>query len=77
DYILNNASAKSLVIMDEIGRGTCTFDGLELAKACAEKFAHMGAFTLFATHNYELTELAKLYTNVFSINVESKEYKYN
>ncbi|MDE5007320.1 hypothetical protein NAI48_12460, partial [Francisella tularensis subsp. holarctica] len=62
-YILNNASAKSLVLMDEIGRGTSTFDGLALAKACAEKFSQMGAFTLFATHYFELTELAKPYPN--------------
>ena len=76
-YILNNASAKSLVIMDEIGRGTSTFDGLALAKACAEKFAQIGAFTLFATHYFELTELAKQYPNVCNIHFEAKEYKDN
>ncbi|QIV96536.1 DNA mismatch repair protein MutS [Allofrancisella inopinata] len=76
-YILNNATDKSLVIMDEIGRGTSTFDGLSLAEACAEKFAKIGAFTLFATHYFELTELVNKYTNIKNIHFEAKEYKDN
>ncbi|QIV94054.1 DNA mismatch repair protein MutS [Allofrancisella frigidaquae] len=74
-YILNNATDKSLVIMDEIGRGTSTFDGLSLAEACAEKFAKIGAFTLFATHYFELTELVNKYTNIKNTHFEAKEYK--
>lgn len=76
-YILNNATNKSLVIMDEIGRGTSTFDGLSLAEACAEKFAKIGSFTLFATHYFELTELVNKYTNIKNIHFEAKEYKDN
>lgn len=76
-YILNNASSNSLVIMDEIGRGTSTFDGLSLAEACAEKFAQIGAFTLFATHYFELTELVNKYSNIKNIHFEAKEYKDN
>lgn len=74
-YILNSATNKSLVIMDEIGRGTSTFDGLSLAQACAEKFAKIGAFTLFATHYFELTELTSKYPNIKNIHFEAKEYK--
>ncbi|WP_406808543.1 MutS-related protein [Francisella tularensis] len=51
-YILNYASAISLVIMDEIFCAIITLDGLAIAKACAEKFAHMWAFTLFETHYF-------------------------
>ncbi|WP_150468123.1 DNA mismatch repair protein MutS [Francisella sp. SYW-9] len=76
-YILNNASSNSLVIMDEIGRGTSTFDGLSLAESCAEKFAKIGAFTLFATHYFELTELVNKYSNIKNIHFEAKEYKDN
>ena len=75
--ILNNATADSLVIMDEIGRGTSTFDGLSIAWAVAE-FLHdangLGVKTLFATHYHELTELSKEKERVQNFNVTVKEW---
>jgi hypothetical protein len=72
--ILNNATARSLVVLDEIGRGTSTFDGLSLAWACASHIANsLRAFTLFATHYFELTELAeKVNSSSCSIDKEDK-----
>jgi len=75
--ILNNATNKSLIILDEIGRGTATFDGISIAWAVAE-FLHddkkLGAKTLFATHFYELTELALTLPRVKNYNIMVKEW---
>jgi DNA mismatch repair protein MutS len=73
--ILNNATARSLVILDEIGRGTSTFDGLSIAWSVAE-FLHdeVGARTLFATHYHELTELALTREGVTNWNVAVREW---
>jgi DNA mismatch repair protein MutS len=74
--ILHNATAQSLVIMDEIGRGTSTFDGLALAFACAEYLAkEIKAYTLFATHYFELTELAKKIAGVANCHLTGLEYE--
>ena len=73
--ILNNASANSLVLMDEIGRGTSTFDGLALAWACADHLAQKsGAFTLFATHYFELTQLPEQYQNIANVHLDAIEH---
>ncbi|WP_201566120.1 DNA mismatch repair protein MutS [Psychrobacter immobilis] len=57
--ILNQATDKSLVLMDEVGRGTATTDGLAIAHACVNRLVEIGCLTLFATHYFELTKLAK------------------
>jgi DNA mismatch repair protein MutS len=73
--ILNNATAGSLVLMDEVGRGTSTFDGLSLAWACAAFIANkIRAFTLFATHYFELTSLAGEAPGVANVHVEAVEH---
>jgi DNA mismatch repair protein MutS len=73
--ILNNATAHSLVLMDEVGRGTSTFDGLSLAWACAAYIARkIRAFTLFATHYFELTSLAGETPGVHNVHVEAVEH---
>jgi DNA mismatch repair protein MutS len=74
--ILNNATANSLVLMDEIGRGTSTYDGLSLAWACAEYLAtRINSFTLFATHYFELTELANELDTLANVHLDAVEYQ--
>ncbi|HUG73502.1 MAG TPA: DNA mismatch repair protein MutS [Steroidobacteraceae bacterium] len=73
--ILHNATAASLVLMDEIGRGTSTFDGLSLAWAVARHLAtKVGAFTLFATHYFELTGLAAELPGVVNLHLDATEH---
>jgi DNA mismatch repair protein MutS len=73
--ILNNATANSLVLMDEIGRGTSTFDGLSLAYAAADHMARRTrAFTLFATHYFELTALADRCPGVANAHLDATEH---
>ena len=73
--ILNNATEKSLVLLDEIGRGTSTFDGLALAWAIAQYMAsRVKAFTLFATHFFELTALARDHEIVRNVHLDATEY---
>ncbi|MFT5484678.1 MAG: DNA mismatch repair protein MutS [Halieaceae bacterium] len=74
--ILHNATPKSLVLMDEVGRGTSTFDGLALAWACAVQLADkVQAFTLFATHYFELTALPVEHPNMANVHLDATEYK--
>jgi DNA mismatch repair protein MutS len=73
--ILHNATEQSLVLMDEIGRGTSTFDGLSLAWACAENLAReIKAFTLFATHYFELTQLPDELSTVANVHLDAIEH---
>ena len=72
--ILNNATKKSVIILDEIGRGTSTFDGVSIAWAVAEHLARLNARTIFATHYHELTDLAATQPGVANFNVTAKEY---
>lgn len=72
--ILHNATAQSLVLMDEVGRGTSTFDGLSLAWAAAEYLAvHLKALTLFATHYFELTLLPEQIDEVINVHLSAVE----
>jgi len=74
--ILNNATTRSLVLVDEIGRGTSTFDGLALAYAIARHLAErVRCYTLFATHYFELTELAGSIPNVANVHLDAVEHK--
>jgi DNA mismatch repair protein MutS len=74
--ILNNATANSLVLMDEIGRGTSTYDGLSLAWACAEYLAlKLQSYTLFATHYFELTQLAETMPELANVHLDAVEHQ--
>lgn len=72
--ILHNATDRSLVLMDEVGRGTSTFDGLSLAWSAAEHLAHLRAFTLFATHYFELTVLPESEPVVANVHLNATEH---
>src|SRR6476646_4726353 len=73
--ILHNATSPSLVLMDEVGRGTSTYDGLALARASAIQLATINhAFTLFATHYFELTELASQFEGIANVHLDAVEY---
>jgi len=76
--ILNNATSRSLVVLDEIGRGTSTYDGLSIAWAVAEELAghqEQGIKTLFATHYHELTELAGTDPRIRNFSIAVREYR--
>jgi DNA mismatch repair protein MutS len=74
--ILNNATARSLVLVDEIGRGTSTFDGLALAYAVARHLAEaVRCYTLFATHYFELTQLATALPNIVNVHLDAVEHR--
>lgn len=72
--ILHHATAHSLVLLDEIGRGTSTFDGLSLAWAVAERLAELKSYTLFATHYFELTRLPELLPNARNAHLTAMEH---
>lgn len=73
--ILHQATANSLILLDEIGRGTSTYDGLALAWACAQHLAQdANALTLFATHYFELTTLPAMCSNVMNLHLNAKEH---
>ncbi len=73
--ILHNATAESLVLMDEIGRGTSTFDGLSLAWACAKHLATLKSFCLFATHYFEITQLAEQVDSIDNVHLDATEHQ--
>lgn len=77
-YILNNATQKSLVLLDELGRGTATYDGLSLAWSIAEYLGNkVRAYTLFATHYLEMTELPDLFDNMKNYHVSAIDQGHN
>ncbi|MCL1989437.1 MAG: DNA mismatch repair protein MutS [Defluviitaleaceae bacterium] len=76
NYALQHATGKSLILLDEIGRGTATFDGMALAQGIIEYIhAHIGAKTLFATHYHELTALEATLSGLQNLHVRAKEHQ--
>lgn len=73
--ILNNATSRSLLILDEVGRGTSTFDGISIAWAVIEEISRFGGRTLFATHYFELTEISSYIKKVKNYNFAVREWK--
>lgn len=71
--ILNNATTASLILMDEVGRGTATSDGLAIAHACVQHLASMGCLSLFATHYFELTTLADQHPQMRNVHVVASD----
>src|SRR5690606_24804923 len=75
-YILHHATERSLVLMDEIGRGTSTYDGLALADSCARHLAAINrSYTLFATHYFELTALAEPSSGIANVHLDAVEHR--
>jgi DNA mismatch repair protein MutS len=74
-HIVNTATPRSLILLDEVGRGTSTFDGISIAWSLTE-YLHerIGARTLFATHYHELNELAELFPRIKNYKVDVREY---
>ena len=74
-YILKNATSKSLIIYDEVGRGTSTYDGMSIARAIVEytNSRRIGAKTLFATHYHELTVMEQEYRGIVNYNIAAKK----
>jgi DNA mismatch repair protein MutS len=73
-HILHHATANSLILLDEIGRGTSTYDGLSLAWAIAEQVISLGALCLFATHYFELTDLENTHNGCFNAHVSAIQH---
>ena len=76
-FIFNNLTQRSLLILDEVGRGTSTFDGISIAWAAIEYLHNAKPLVLFATHYFELTEIAASLTGVKNYNVDVKEWQNN
>jgi DNA mismatch repair protein MutS len=72
--ILNHATNRSLIVLDEVGRGTSTFDGVSIAWAVSEMLLRLKARTFFATHYHELTQLALKFDGVSNLNVVVREW---
>lgn len=73
--ILNNSTSESLVLMDEVGRGTSTYDGLSLAWSCAQHLSEVNqSYSLFATHYFELTQLPGFFNTIHNVHIDAIEH---